>query len=276
VKSFPSAKDLPGNLREHVRQLLLAIADTKLLLGFHYAEWTFGTPALEASIAACSMSQDEFGHVRLLHACLNAQFGMHPNAMIETRPAAGFAAVTVLNLPQKTWAETVAANLIVDGAVAVLLSGLRGSSFEPVANFIDKMIEEEKHHLRHGQGWFRTLAARSPETMSALRAAGDKALRSTLEWLGPDQQAMATELVSAGILNATWRELRRQFIDWIGSVSDGGGVALGVTKENNSYRLADEMDFGGWLPQNRRCANPVASGLSPVVNEQILYHLRGS
>ena len=276
MKSFPSAKDLPENLREHVRCLLLAIADTKLLLGFHYAEWTFGSPALEASIAACSMSQDEFGHVRLLHACLNAQFGMSPHELIEHRPAENFLTVAVLNQPLKTWAETVAANLIVDGAITVALSGLRGSSFEPVANFMDKMIEEEKHHLRHGQGWFRTLAARSPETKSALRVASEKALQATFEWLGPDQQTMAAELAAAGILKSTWAALRQQYVDWIGGVSESSGITFGVEKKNDAYRMAAEIDYKNWQPHNRRCGKPVADGLSSVVDEKILYHLRGS
>lgn len=276
MKTYPSAKDLPENLREHVRRLLLAIADAKLLLGFHYAEWTFGSPALEASIAACSMSQDEFGHVRLLHACLNAQFGMSPHELIENRTAENFATVAVLNQPLKTWAETVAANLIVDGAITVVLSGLRGSSFEPAANFMDKMIEEEKHHLRHGQGWFRTLAARSPETKFALHTASEKALRATFEWLGPDQQTMAAELAAVGILKLTWAELRRQYVDWVGSVSELSGITFGVEKENDAYRMTCEIDYKNWQPQNRRCAKPAVDGLSSVVDEQILYHLRGS
>lgn len=276
MKTFSSAKDLPENLREHARQLLLAIADTKLLLGFHYAEWTFGSPALEASIAACSMSQDEFGHARLLHACLNSQFGMSQHELIEARPAADFSTVAVLNQPLKSWAETVAANLIVDGAVSVVLSGLRGSSFEPVANFMDKMIEEEKHHLRHGQGWFRTLAARSPETKSALRAASQKALLATLEWLGPDQQTTTAELTIAGILNATWPTLRRQFIEWISSVSETSDVSFAVEKKNGAHRILSEIDYTTWQPHNRRCAKPVTDGLVPAVDDQILYHLRGS
>jgi len=276
VKTFSSAKDLPEESRDHVRQLLLAIADTKLLLGFHYAEWTFGSPALEASIAACSMSQDEFGHVRLLHACLNAQFGMHPDELIEKRPAANFTTIAVLNQPLKSWAETVAANLIVDGAITAVLSGLRGSRFEPVANFMDKMIEEEKHHLRHGQGWFRTLATRAPETKSALRLASDKAMRATIEWFGPASQEMTSALDAAGVLRTSWPALRQQFIDWIGDISEGSDISFGVEKTNDGYRLTDEIDFRQWQPPSRRCAGPGASDAAQVVDEQILYHLRGS
>jgi ring-1,2-phenylacetyl-CoA epoxidase subunit PaaC len=271
VKSFSSAKDLPGNLREHVRQLLLAIADTKLLLGFHYAEWTFGTPALEACIAACSMSQDEFGHVRLLHACLNTQFGMNPNELIETRPAGEFATVVALNHPLKTWAETVAVNLLVDGAVTVVLNALRGSTFEPVANFMDKMVEEEKHHVRHGQGWFRTLASRNPETKAALQSASQRALAATLEWLGPDDHAMAAELSNAGVLNSRWATLRQHYLDWIGGVVEDTSMALGIAKKGAAYQLSGAVDYNHWQPQTRSSARAVRA-----VDEQILYHLRGS
>ena len=53
---------IPEEARDGTRAALLACADTKLLLGYHYGEWTFGAPALEAAIAACSMGQDELGH----------------------------------------------------------------------------------------------------------------------------------------------------------------------------------------------------------------------
>jgi len=276
MRTFSSAKDLPENLREHTRQLLLAIADTKLLLGFHYGEWTFGTPALEACIASCSMSQDELGHVRLLHACLSTQFGMSSQSLIENRPAADFAAISVLNHPLKSWAETVAANFIVDGALTVLLNGLRGSTFEPVANFMDKMVEEEKHHLRHGQGWFRTLAARNLETKSALQVASQQALHATLEWLGPDEHPMASELATAGILKTNWPALRQQYYDWLGSVADASNVFLGIAKSNGAYQIGAPIDYGIWQPQTRRCSRPASEGETLVLSEQILYHLRGS
>ena len=54
---FDSAQELSETSREGLRCLLTACADTKLLLGFHYGEWTFGTPELEAAVASCSLAQ---------------------------------------------------------------------------------------------------------------------------------------------------------------------------------------------------------------------------
>jgi hypothetical protein len=98
-------------------------------------------------------------------------------------------------------------------------------------------------------------------------------LHATLEWLGPDEQAMAAELAAAGILKLTWAALHRQYVEWMGSVSESSGLAFGVEKENGAYRTTAEIDYSNWQPHDRRCAKP---GLPAAVDEQILYHLRGS
>ncbi|MDZ7360626.1 MAG: phenylacetate-CoA oxygenase subunit PaaI [candidate division KSB1 bacterium] len=267
--SFSSAKALPNDCREAVRTLLLAIADTKMFLGFHYGEWTFGTPALEAGIAACCMSQDELGHLRLLHACLNTQFGDSPERLIEKRPLNEFANVACLDRPLVKWADFVAINLFTDGALTVILTGLQHSSFEPVANFIDKMVEEEKHHLRNAQGWFRTLAKYNSQTKSALEEASRWALSPTLEWLGPPDHTMMQTLEKYGIVNAPWETLRQRFLDWVGALAHDQKIFIGLEQKNGAWTPSFPLDFSQWNPRARRCA-------PTQPEESILYHLRGS
>jgi 1,2-phenylacetyl-CoA epoxidase catalytic subunit len=269
IPTFSSAKNLPGDCRDAVRALLLAIADTKMFLGFHYGEWTFGTPALEACIAACSMSQDEFGHLRLLHACINTQFGDSPEALIEKRPLNEFANAACLDRPLVKWADFVAVNLFADGALTVILTGLQHSSFEPVANFVDKMVEEEKHHLRNAQGWFRTLATYNPETKAALEKASRWALSPTLEWLGPADHPMMKTLEQHGIVNTPWEVLRQRFLDWVSALAHEQKIAVGLELKNGHWQPAFQMDFSDWNPAVRRCA-------PSQPDENILYHLRGS
>jgi 1,2-phenylacetyl-CoA epoxidase catalytic subunit len=269
TQTFASAKNLPNDCRDAVQALLLATADTKMFLGFHYGEWTFGTPALEAGIAACCMSQDEFGHLRLLHACLNTQFGDSPEALIEKRPLNEFANVACLDRPLVKWADFVAINLFTDGALTVILTGLQRSSFEPVANFIDKMVEEEKHHLRNAQGWFRTLAKYNSQTKSALEEASRWALSPTLEWLGPPDHAMMKTLEKYGIVNAPWETLRQRFFDWIGALAHDQKISIGLEQRNGAWTPTFPVDFSQWNPRVRRCA-------PTQPEESILYHMRGS
>jgi len=267
--TFSSAKNLPDDCRDAVHSLLLAIADTKMFLGFHYGEWTFGTPALEACIAACSMSQDEFGHLRLLHACLSTQFGDSQDTLLEKRPLNEFANVAALDRPLVKWADFVAINLFTDGALTVILTGLQRSSFEPVANFVDKMVEEEKHHLRNAQGWFRTLATYNSETKAALEAASRGALFPTLEWLGSSDHAMMKTLETYGIINTAWESLRQSFLDWVGAISQEQKIAVGLEQKNGHWGPTVSIDFSKWNPSVRRCA-------PAQPDEKILYHLRGS
>jgi phenylacetate-CoA oxygenase PaaI subunit len=269
LKIFLSAKDLPADCREPLRLLLLALADTKMLLGFHYGEWTFGTPALEACIAACSMSQDEFGHLRLLHACISTQFGDSPEALIEKRPLNEFASIACLDRPLVNWADFVAINFFTDGAVATILTALQNSAFAPVANFVDKMIEEEKHHLRNAQGWFRTLAKYNSQTKAALEETSRWALSPTLEWLGPAEHPMMQALEKHGIINTSWEQLRQRFLDWAGAFAKQQKIAIGLEQRDGHWVPIFSMDFSEWNPAARRCAvgHP---------EESILYHLRGS
>ncbi|MDZ7268480.1 MAG: phenylacetate-CoA oxygenase subunit PaaI [candidate division KSB1 bacterium] len=269
MSTFKSAAQLSPQSRDYLRALLIALSDSKMLLGFHYGEWTFGTPALEACIAACSMSQDEFGHLRLFHACLNTQFQEDPRQLIEHRPPAQFASVPSLDHPLRQWSDFVAVNLLTDGALTVLLTALQRSAFEPVANFIDKMVEEEKHHLRNAQGWFRTLAARNPETRVALEASCRSVLAGTLEWLGPVDHHMMRTLAQEGILNITWEELQQQFCDWIGPLAQEQHIALGLEKNGRHWHPAVVPEFRNWNYRTRR-----SSATQP--DENLLYHLRGS
>ena len=76
-----------------LRSTLVALSDTKLLLGYHYGEWTFGPPAIEAGIAACSMAQEEFGHTRLLNGILKREFELEIDPLADQRPPDAFASI---------------------------------------------------------------------------------------------------------------------------------------------------------------------------------------
>jgi len=49
---------------------LSTLADNKQAVGRRYAYWCSGAPALEASVAAAAMTQDELGHARTLYPLL--------------------------------------------------------------------------------------------------------------------------------------------------------------------------------------------------------------
>ena len=56
--------------RAALERLILSLADSKRLMGIRYSDWILGAPSVETGIATSSMTQDEWGHARLLYAML--------------------------------------------------------------------------------------------------------------------------------------------------------------------------------------------------------------
>lgn len=240
-----------------VRNLILAIADTKLLLGYHYGEWTFGPPALEAAVACCSLAQTEFGHVRLLHGVLRAVFGDDPDALVEQRDSAALASVPYLHQPIREWVGLVAANCVVDRAMTRVLQSFSDSSFKPVRGGLEKMIEEELFHLHHGRGCLRT-AGRGAER-ERLGQRVSEALSAVAAWLGPDAEPEDEALVAAGVKQVRNSAIRDQLIAEIQDEARAAGVPL----------PRPAWSAGGWRPDRRR-----GPGADP--DPEILEHLRGT
>jgi phenylacetate-CoA oxygenase PaaI subunit len=259
-REFESLEGMPDACVRGLHHLLLACADTKLLLGYHYGEWTFGTPELEAAVASCSLAQAELGHVRLLHALLDRHFGDDPDALVERRPPDEFANVGFLDHPVTDWPGFVAVNYVVDLAVTRVLHALRHCAFKPLGMSVDKMLDEERYHLHHGRGWFRTLAARGGADRRALEAHVCAALGSVAEWLGPADEAEDRALVAAEVKAADNAALLAAVRQDVGELAGALGVAIPVTTAPS---------FDGWSPANRRIG-----GGGP--DEAILFHLRGA
>ena len=129
----PEVPAFDEGVRDALRSTIVALSDNKLLLGYHYGEWTFGPPAIEAGIAACSMAQEEFGHGRLLNGILKREFELEVDPLNDKRSPEAFASIAFLDRPFESWADVVAANAVVDQALSLALSAFVDSAWEPMA-----------------------------------------------------------------------------------------------------------------------------------------------
>jgi ring-1,2-phenylacetyl-CoA epoxidase subunit PaaC len=260
VQEFSSPATMTDTCRAALGNLLHAVSDTKLMLGYHYGEWTFGTPELEAAVANCSLSQSELGHVRLLHAILRKHYDVDTDRYAETRAAAEWANVSYLDDDLPGWVSCVAMTYVVDLAVARLLHTMRDSSFAPIRMSIGKIMDEERYHVHHGQGWFRTIAGRGRDERRVIEEAVCAALESVMDWFGPVGEPEDRALVDAGVKSESNADIMAAVIADIKTTADPLGVDLGEL-------LAPS--FKGWTPQRRRSTASTPS-------ERILTHLRGS
>lgn len=234
-----SAKDLPDDCRPALRDLILSLADSKRIIGIRYADWVLGAPELEANIAASSLSQDEWGHSRILYALLK-DFGDDPDRLEHDREPAEYRSIEALDAPLDTWPDFVIANAVIDSALTVQLEALAGSRFLPLRQRVQKQLEEERFHASHGAAWLRRLGRASDEACSAIQTALNTRWNAVVHWFGPDDFALRPK--QEGLTDATGGELRDRFLERMTPLAQRSGLELPVVR----------LDFSHWDAASRR------------------------
>lgn len=192
----PAALDEDG--KAALKRLILTLADSKRLMGIRYSDWLLGAPSIETGIAASSMAQDEWGHARLLYSMLK-DLDIDPMPIEHDRAAAAYASVAALDEEMPNWAALVAAMVLVDGALSVMLASFAEGSFGPARSRVSKMLAEEEFHASLGSAWYRRLAAADGEARELLTSATRSMLPPVLGWVGADDEA-ARAMVDAGVI----------------------------------------------------------------------------
>lgn len=239
------ADELAAEVRTAARDLILLLADSKRLLGTRYAGWILGAPELEAGIACASMAQDEWGHGRLLYALLK-DFGEDVDRLEHGREAGEYASMQVLDRAPESWPELIALNTFADAALAVQLEALRGSSFVPLRQRVEKLLEEERFHAAHGVAWFRRMAGATPAAKQQLDAATRDVIALVLPWFGPDADR-ARALLEAGIVDAAGSGLRARFIERVApllALVDAGDALRSIEPDFSDFDEATRRTRG--------------------------------
>ena len=77
------------------------------------------------------------------------------------------------------------------------------------------MIQEERVHFVHGEGWVRRLAHKGGAVRTSLVASLTRLWDETLCWFGPDDDPGMQRLYQEGILDASPDELRSRYLQKI-------------------------------------------------------------
>ena len=207
-----------------VADLVLLLADNKHQLGLRYAGWATGAPTLEAATAAAAMAQAELGHARALLPLLRDFPSMSRAMADEDRPPERFA--HLLDAPFASWADFVAANAIFDAALTTVVVALIESSYAPLRGRAKKIVEEERYHTAHGNGWLRRLGQGSAGTRLVIGEAIAAIWPETLCFFGPDDDSLIGALNRAGVIAMSAGELREQFLSRMRPVFERGDLAF--------------------------------------------------
>jgi ring-1,2-phenylacetyl-CoA epoxidase subunit PaaC len=139
--------------------LLLALADDELILGWRNSEWTGIAPALEEDVAFSSIAQNEIGHARALYELVARELGTDADAVAFDRRPDEYRSAPLVELRRLEWARTIARHWLYETADAIRLEALRGSDDAELAGIAAKIDREEVYHRIHAEMWLERLLA---------------------------------------------------------------------------------------------------------------------
>jgi ring-1,2-phenylacetyl-CoA epoxidase subunit PaaC len=136
-----------------VSELLLAIADDELILGWRDSEWTGIAPFLEEDVAFSSIAQNEIGHARALYELAARDLGTTADELAFDRKPEDYRCAELVELRLPSWEHTIARHVLYEEADAARLERLKASENPELAGLAAKIDREEVYHRLHAQMW---------------------------------------------------------------------------------------------------------------------------
>ena len=137
--------------------LLLAIADDELILGWRNSEWTGIAPFLEEDVAFSSIAQNEIGHARALYELAARELGTTADELAFDRTPEEYRSAPLVELRRLEWARTIARHWLYETADEIRLAALKASDDAEIAGLAAKMDREEAYHRMHAEMWIDRL-----------------------------------------------------------------------------------------------------------------------
>ena len=245
------ASALPIEAVSPLVDLVVSLADNKHALGLRFAEWCSSGPTIEAGVAATAMAQDELGHARVLYGLLEELPGA-PRRSDREWAAEDARMVALLAESFPSWPHAIVANVLLDRALTFVLYSAVNSRYLPLQQRTRKLVEEERFHAVHGQGWLRQLAAEGPSLRCRLEGIIRAAWADTLCWFGPGEGGALVPLVRAGVLREAGEAVRQRFLKDVGPLFSEARLAVPLEAAGNGWALTERLPWASWDEANRR------------------------
>jgi phenylacetate-CoA oxygenase PaaI subunit len=235
--------------------VLSSLADNKQAIGRRYAYWCNGAPALEAAVAAAAMTQDEIGHARTLYPLLEdfVQAEADPS-QVDPMTRTLHYHLASLDHEFQGWSDLVATNFLVDTALTTFFAAAQNSSYEPLRQRARKIVQEERLHAMHADGWVRRLARAGGAVRATLVASLFRLWDETLCWFGPTDDLTMHSLYREGIIDATPDELRRRYLHHIMPTLNSLDIDVPVVfqPDTKGWELRQSLPWSTWDRGARR------------------------
>ncbi len=196
---------------EHIKNLILRMADDELIIGHRNSEWTGIGPIIEEDIAFSSMAQDKIGHALANYSILEKEFKMqNPDHLAFFRKETEMLNSQLTELPNHEYDFSLVRHFLFDHAEFLRYEMLTESSFAPLANLSKKIKGELKYHVLHADTWLTRLGNANEESHARMQSAMNQVFPYALGIFeeSPFESQLISEKVFAGekILQEKWLE----------------------------------------------------------------------
>jgi len=187
---------------------LLAIADTRLVLGNWYAECVMNGRSLPDFAAILGMCTSNYGHTRAIYQYLAAH-GHDYSHLERGRGAEEIRSMNLLDEAPTGWEDFIVATWLTELSTWLMASGFLKHEDRAIAGIAKKIGQETYFHLKYSQGWFQVIGEGKTQA-NLFQKAFAKRYPLALQWFGP---ASGKDPVHAtGIRDIPLKKLRTAFI----------------------------------------------------------------
>lgn len=165
---------LPDELKTPLAELLLSIADDKLMLGHRGSDWTGLAPILEEDIAFSAISQEEIAHASALYEMVGAMQGQRADAVAFGRPPEAYRCAELVTVSDEfDWARALVRQFFCDHFDILRFDRLSRSAYAPLAALAGRIHAEEATHIEHADLWMVQIGRGGDESQQRMQAALD-------------------------------------------------------------------------------------------------------
>ncbi len=215
---YDTVSELDDEATEAFRELMYRLADDEYVIAERDIEWQIYAPTLESDLALANIAQDEFGHARLWYD-LAQETGLSEAECLWEKPAGDWRHSTLVELPYNKgdWADPILRSYLYDTAERLRVEALADSSVAPVADRVQKILDEERYHREHAQSWLERLThggdtdAGSEESHAKVQNALVRLFPHALTIFAPGEHEET--IVAEEFRTETLDDLRREWLE---------------------------------------------------------------
>ncbi len=245
---------MPDELGQHraaLTELLLSIADDKLMLGHRNADWTGLAPILEEDIAFSALAQDDIAHAGALFDLLADWNDDDANRLAFGRQPDEYRCAALVTLSDEfDWAVALVRQFCCDHFDQLRLARLAASSLQPLADLAARMAREEALGVGHADQWIVRLSGATAEARQRV----ESALRIVLP-LTPglfEEPAGVAELEACGLYPGSTDQMHGQWCEMVSNVLEHAGLPATLpprSGEAGGRRGRHPAEFPGLLDE---------------------------